>query len=160
MPYYSTLDDDDDREELTFLHEPEEQDDSDGEDGEGGDKGTTGPLIDPAIFGLANHDFLELIRQEERKFSQGWVPFTKDPAKEKSGTLGQGPPPHPLLSQSSQFSGADTKLTANPAENEQGLANYEELQLQHVLKNDLTNTKQHVNQPGLTTPRLTPSGGR
>ena len=93
----------------------EEGGDEGGEDGGGWSSGE--PLVDPSIFGLDNEQFLKMIRAEEAKFSRGWVPYTKDPNKKRSGGLGEGPPAHPLLSESSQFSGVDPKITADPSEN-------------------------------------------
>lgn len=128
------------------------------EGGEGGEGGTTtGPLIDPAIFGLVNHNFLELIREFERKFSEGWVPVTKEPPKEgQKGGYKAGPPPHPLLSQSSQFSGDDRKINANPTMSEPGEENYQELR--PSLQPSPTPTQQHVAQPGSSVPRPSPLG--
>lgn len=136
-----------------FIAADEEAADEGGD--EGGDAGAAGPLIDPAIFGLVNHHFLELIREFERKFSHGWVPITKEPQKHgPQSSYKNGPPPHPLLSQSSQFSGDDKKLNANPTMSEPGEENYQELRpnLQP------TPTPQHVAQPGSTVPKLRPPG--
>lgn len=143
----------DEDERLLHLEEGDEGGDEGGE----GKGGTTGPLIDPAIFGLVNHNFLELIREFERKFSEGWVPVTKEPPKEgQTGAYKQGPPPHPLLSQSSQFSGDDRKLNANPNISEPAVDNYQELRPN--LQPTPTPTPQHVAQPGSSIPRPSPLG--
>lgn len=104
----------------------DESEDQGGDDGEGGWDGTA-PLVDPSIFGLTNHFFMEMLREAERKFSQGQVPFTQDPNKKVSGTPGEGPPPHPLISQSQKFSGDDPKITADATNSEQAQELYPEL---------------------------------
>lgn len=141
------------KDEEDLLLDLEDTDDG----GEGGDSkggGTTGPLIDPALFGLENTYFLELIREAERRFSNGWVPITKEPRKPGQPGYNEGPPPHPLLSQSQQFSGDDPKITADPAQNENAAEKYPELRpnLQP------TPQPQHVAQPGATIPRPSPLG--
>lgn len=132
-----------------------------GEEGEGGDEGgegTTAPLIDPALFGLDNTFFLEIIRQAERQFSNGWVPVTKEPRKNnEGGGLGyEGPPPHPLINKSSRFNSDPPNLSANPQNNEKAKENYQELRPNLVPTP--TPTPQHVAQPGSSAPRPKPGG--
>lgn len=147
--------------EFRDLNEEEDIDSgTEGEGGEGGGEGKGGrgtgePLVDPSIFGLTNYLLLEMLRQEERKFSHGWVPVTKEPRSEKysGGEYIQGPPPHPLISQTQKFDGADKRDNPDPRQSEQGLERYQELRpnLQPSPQPVLTST------PKLTTgvPRLT-----
>ncbi len=124
-----------------------------GESGKG--RGTTEPLVDPSIFGLTNYLLLEMLRQEERKFSHGWVPVTKEPKSQSysGGEYMQGPPPHPLISLTQKYDGADKRDNPNPTQSEQGLERYQELRpnLQPAPQPALTST------PKLTSgvPRLT-----
>lgn len=115
--------------ELDFLEQLEDEDEGGDSGSEGGDSSggwdSIGPLIDMSVFGLTNFHLMELLRQAEAKLSHGWVPVTKDPLSKSTGEKSHdGPPSHPYLEKSSEFSGIDRKQTPVPAENEKGRENY------------------------------------
>lgn len=148
--------------ELSEFRDLSEEEDIDsgseggGDEGGTGGRGSTEPLIDPANFGLTNYLQLEILRQEERKFSHGWVPVTKDPKSQSySGNEQmQGPPPHPLISLTQKYDGADKRDNPNPTQSEQALEKYQELRpnLQPSPQPALTSTPKLTS----TVPRLTP----
>ncbi len=135
----------------------EEFDEDSGETGGSGTSGGAGgPEIDPALFGLTNYEYLEMIRKEEAKIGKG-VPFTKDPNKQKkeAGLRAGGPLSHPLLNNTQRLDGiADSSLDSRPDHNEKSQDKYEELRLQNMP----TPKQQHVASPGANAPKLRPGG--
>lgn len=137
---------------LADFVDPDLEDD----DNSGGtsSSGTGAPLVDPTLFGLTNHLFLELLRKEEAKIGKG-VPFTIDPNQQiRQEGQNYKTKRHPWLN-SQRFDGiADKRLNQNPVQNTDAQKKYAELQnqLQNRPAPSATIT------PSATVPKLRPNG--
>jgi hypothetical protein len=97
---------------------------------------------------------MEMLRQEEKKFTKGWVPETKPPQKEGASTQKAQQnriPPHKRFKDSQQFAGIDKKQTPDPQNNAEAQEMYEKHRLTHRPQPSLTS--RYVN-----TPKFTPTG--
>jgi hypothetical protein len=111
---------------LDLLPDPKEE--SEGGEGEGGGVGVAGLDVEQlnAYFLAA---LIQKIREGEEQF--GIVPLSEDPnllLGEKAKTSGMGHneiSPHPLLSESQQFSGISDDLNIPSDENPRAAQNYE-----------------------------------
>lgn len=96
------------------------------------------------------------IREGQRAF--GSVPMTEDPdsafnKRNQKGGYGERPHPHPLLAESSQFSGIDPSNNPSPVDNDQSSEKYQQDRLENQLRHEARLTKA-LNKSHTSAPRL------
>lgn len=96
------------------------------------------------------------IREGQRAF--GSVPMTEDPdsvfnKRNQQGGYGERPHPHPLLAESSQFSGIDPSHNPSPVDNNESSEKYQQDRLENQLRNQAKLTKA-MNKSYTSAPRF------
>lgn len=130
--------------------------DDEEDDGSAGDAGRSGfgePPFDMSVFGLenfqhANFELMNELRAHEKKFAS--VPHTKDPNKKRQheAGMGEGPPTHPKLADTSYFSGIADDNNPSPPQNSEAVEAYREHQLTHTPRPGQQKVSAPVFRPG------------